>query len=368
MYNKPNHAIGILSTCSIIILAIGLMNHVMVLPPLLQVSKRDAWISVLAAILPYLAWTTILHYIIKRTDQQPILAWLKLHYGGFVAWVFRAFFLVYLFLILVMTLKDTTMWTHVSYLPKTPFWVLSTAMVLLCCFAVQSGIKTIAITSGILLPAVIIFGDFVMSANLPRKNYAMLTPMMENGWQPILSGSIFIGGGLVELALLLLIQHQIKSKVRLWPLYLLACFLILLVLGPVMGAIAEFGPFEAAELRYPAYEEWKLVSIGKYIRHVDFLSIYQWLSGASIRISFSMLLIVQLITTGQKGKHRVLIIWLLGLVAVFLAELPISDMQYVVFLRDMYLPVTLWAVSGMLLVLFLLVLISNKQRVKHDGT
>lgn len=361
MTNQSGRVIGILSAYSVMILAIGLMNHVIVVPPLLQVAKRDAWISVLVVMLPYLAWVGLLHRIMKRTGQEPLLLWLNRHWGRIASGTVRAFFIIYLFLIAVMTLKDTTMWTHTSYLPRTPEPVVSASLVLVSVFAVHFGIRTIAVASGILLPFVIVFGDFVMSANLPQKNYALLTPILEHGWEPALRGTMYVGGGLAELFILLLFQHRLKSDVRPWSLYLLASFLVLLVLGPVTGAISEFGPYEAAELRYPAYEEWRLVKIGKYIRHVDFLSIYQWLSGAFVRIALSMFLLLELLTVSHK-KYRAAGSALLGLALVILVELPVSDMQYTAFLKRYYLPGSLWGVTGMLLLLFLLTSLTTRKR------
>lgn len=362
MQNKSgNELIGISGAFSIIILAVGLMNHVMVIPPLLQEAKRDAWVSVLAAILPYLAWSTLLYYIMRKTNQQPLFPWLTQHYGRVICGAYRIFFIVYLFFIIVMTLKETTMWAHSSYLPRTPQWALSISLVLLSCFAAKYGVQTIAIASGILLPFVIIFGDFVMSANLPQKKYSLLTPVFENGIGPVIHGSLYIGGGLVELIIILLFQHQIKSKVRLWSLYVLACFLVLLIFGPVTGAIAEFGPFEAAEIRYPAYEEWRLVTIGKYIRHVDFLSIYQWLSGAFARIAISMFLLIEMMTITKYKKYSAVWLLLLSIVIVALVELPISDMQYSAFLKGLYLPGSLWGATFVLITLFVLVFFSKKK-------
>ena len=170
--------IGIHAVFSVIILAVGLMNHVMVIPPLLHEAKRDAWISVLFSMLPYLAWTTLLYFIMRKTHQQHLFPWLTQHYGKVICGVYRFFFIIYLFLIILMTLKDTTIWAHSSYLPRTPQWALSISLVLLSCFAAQYGVQTIAIASGILLPFVIIFGAFVMSSNLPKKNYSLLTPVL----------------------------------------------------------------------------------------------------------------------------------------------------------------------------------------------
>ncbi len=366
MLNKTASNIGIIPSFSIIALAVGLMNHVMVIPPLLQDAKRDAWLSVLIMLLPYTIWTLLLYYIMKKTKQQSIVIWLRENYGTMISVVFRVFFIAYLFLLLVLTVKDTTVWTHVSYLPRTPQLVLSASLVLLCSLAVQTGLRAIAISSGILLPFVVVFGDFVMSANLPKKNYSLLTPIMENGVEPVLKGCLYIGGGLVELIMILLFQHRMKSTVRPWSLCLLAIFLVILIFGPVTGAIAEFGPFEAANLRYPAYEEWRLVQVGKYIRHVDFLSIYQWLSGAFVRVSISLLLLIDLLPASHNKKFRLVWLTILGIFIVVLVELPISDMQYVSFLKQVYLPLSLGLVIGLSFLLFIAVLLKNRTGVGHQ--
>lgn len=348
-------AIGLIPVFSVIVLAIGLMNHVMVLPPLLEEAGRDAWISVLAVIVPYLAWTAILFGIMRITNQQPIADWLRARYGRAASGALRIVFFLYLFAMCVLTLKDTVEWTQSSYLPRTPQIMLSLSLVFLCAVAAHYGIRAIAVTSGILLPFVIVFGDFVMSANLPAKNYTLLSPLLEHGWDPVLRGGLYVGGGLSELIVILLVQHRLKKKIRLWSLCLLSLFLILLIFGPVTGAIAEFGPFEAAKLRYPAYEEWRLVRIGKYIRHVDFLSIYQWLSGAFARISFTLYLLLDMLTSRDSSKKAHLL-WLAALCALnlVLVQLPISDMKYLFFLKHVYLPSSLWGATAVIAILFAL--------------
>ncbi|WP_276311113.1 GerAB/ArcD/ProY family transporter [Paenibacillus nanensis] len=353
----------------IVLLGLGLMNHVIVLPPLLQSAKRDAWISVLAVLIPYLIWIAIMHYVMKQTNQQPILDWVRQQrFGRAVSGALRIILMGYLFLIGAVTVKETINWTHGSYLPRTPDFILSAALLLLCFFAAWAGLQAIAIVSGILLPFVILFGDFVMSANLPRKEYILLTPMFEDGWKPVLEGCVYIGGGLAELFVLVIVQHHLKSKQRLWSVSLLGASLVILTAGPVMGAIAEFGPFEAADLRYPAYEEWRLVRIGRYIQHVDFLSIYQWLSGAFARISVSLLLMTELAAGGPKGTRGKIWLSSLSLLFVILVVLPISDIQFLAFLKMVYLPVSLYTATGVLIVLFVMAFVhSIRTRRKTHG-
>lgn len=357
---------GIIPLFSMIILAIGLMNHVLVIPPLFDAAVRDAWLSVLAITIPYLLWCTIIYTIMKRTNQQPLLLWLNQHYHPAVAMIVRIFFIVYLYVICSITVVETTFWTKITYLNRTPLFMLSFGLMLFCFFAARWGMRSIAIASGILLPFVIVFGDFVMSANLPKKNYSLLFPIMENGIGPMLHGMVYIGGGLVELIVILLLQHYFKSRIKFWWLAILAFFLVILVFGPVTGAIAEFGPFEATDLRFPAYEEWRLVSIGKYIQHVDFLSIYQWLSGAVIRISAAMLIITELLPVKQqKARSRYLLF--IGIPLVFIPTLPFGDMKYMAFMKNIYFPFALISVLLMSFVILLLCLFRKPNKTTAKG-
>lgn len=359
---RPTAVLGIVPGFSMLILAIGLMNHVMVIPPLLRDAERDAWVSILVTVLPYLLWISILYYILKYTHQQPVLSLIRSRFGTWAGGVIRALFAVYLFVMSLITVKETVMWAHASYFPRTPFVVLSVALILLCCFAAWSGIRAIAIASGVLLPFVILFGDFVMTSNLPKKEYALLLPMFEHGFGRVLQGAVYIGGGLAELVILLLFQHQFKKKIPLWTLWVLGIFLILLIMGPVTGAIAEFGPYEAANLRYPAYEEWRLVRIGKYLQHVDFLSIYQWLAGAFSRISLSLFLLLDLTVTERKRKARGIGVAVFGAVFVLLVSLPISDMQFLFFLKHVYFPFSLLFATGLLLLILTMIILEKRTK------
>lgn len=360
--------LGIFPIYCIVMLGIGLMNHVMVLPMLLQVAKRSAWISVLLSILPYMVWVAALYLVMRRTQQQALMVWLRNTYGPAANWFMRIVFLIYLFSISVMTLKDTVTWTHGTYLPRTPELALSMSLMLLCFSASWLGIRAVAIVAGILLPFVVLFGDFVMSANLPRKDYKLLSPLFDDGFMPVLEGVVYVGGGLAELVVLLLLQHQVKKKIGFRSLALLGTFLVILILGPVTGAIGEFGPVMASSLRYPAFEEWRLVKLGRYIQHVDFLSIYQWLSGAFIRISVSVYLMVELMTDGKPSNDKGSLIALSCVCAALIAleALPVSDMQYLGIL-EYYLPVSLCLGTGVIGMLLLLVFIPKRSKVKPNG-
>ncbi|WP_265181819.1 hypothetical protein [Geomicrobium sp. JCM 19055] len=69
---------------------------------------------------------------------------------------------------------------------------------------------------------------------------------------------------------------------------LLSGFVIfILILGPLTGSLAAFGIAESLKLNTPAYEQWRLLALGRYITRLDSLSIFQWFSAYSYEFRFS---------------------------------------------------------------------------------
>ncbi|MFD1953669.1 endospore germination permease [Paenibacillus thailandensis] len=296
---------GITSVVMIILLSVGLSNHVLILPLLLDACRRDAWLSVIAAgLLASLFLLLPFFKVVRDLRGVRLDVWLKRRLSSFWASLIVWFFVLVQFVIAIITLAETAEWTASTYLPETPVIVVSVCLIVLCGFAAWSGLQSIAYVSCILLPIVVLLGDFVMSANLPQKDYRFLLPMLENGYWPVWNGMLYVFSSFAEMFLLLLIQQHFSTPVRRWHLVLVILVLTWLTIGPTIGAITQFGPEEAEKLRYPAFSQWRLVHIGKYLEHVDFFAIFQWLSGALIRISIPLYLIAEYGAFRTRRKKR----------------------------------------------------------------
>ncbi|MFD0618733.1 endospore germination permease [Paenibacillus sp. GCM10027629] len=353
--------------CMIMILSTGLLNHVHIIPLLLQSTGNDGWISILLVMCIAFLWIPALLYVMNRKGTRPIYSWLKEQSGSFIAWIIVGILLVYLFSVAFVSLKDTANWTNTSYLTKTPVFMLATILTILCSLAALAGIRSIAICAGALLPVVLILGYFVMGVNFQYKDYSLITPILENGFYPILRGMLYPGAGMVELFMFLLLQHHLSTKASYRGLAILAICLAGLTIGPYLGSIANFGREIAMELRFPVFEQWRLVTIGKYINHLDFISIYQWLSGAFIRISLAIFFIYDL--TPIRSKLPKFIFCISVSIALILAvQFSMSDMVFMNWLYSYYYPIT---TIGIIILSFILCLLTRlhhaNRRIKpHD--
>lgn len=337
----------------------GIINHVIIIPMLLDHSGRDSWITILVLSLVYIIWIPFVFIIHKQTRKEHLFVWLIRNYGGFITYPLLSILILYLIMLGIVTLKETL--TFFSfYLPETPRILLGMVLSIICFYNIQRGIQSIALTTGILLPVVFLLGFFVMIANFPHKDYSLLKPILEHGMDPVIKGMIYPAAGFVELIFILFLQHHIRSKIKLSQLIIVAIILAGITLGPTMAAIVEFGPFVAASQRYPAFEEWRLVSIGKYIEHLDFLSVYQWLVGVFIRISLVIFLIPDVLqVTKQKARKQIISIVLICMVIICI--LPISDASFYWFLSHVFLPMSAIGLFLFSMLLLVFVWISKKR-------
>lgn len=294
--------ISLLHVIFLVMTFIGLKNHVTILPPILETAKRDGWASVILAALVIFPWLFLIIYIQNKSNQQPIKVWLKEKIGSVGATILLYGTVIFLLISAAFTMRETILWISATFLPETPPIFLLTIYIILCFLLVSKNISTIVIVNGFVLFFVVIFGFFVAFVNLQVKNYSYLLPFFENGFIPITKGIVFPASGFIELFLLLFLQHYFKQKMKWYHLAIMLFILMGLTMGPLIGAITLFGPEEAAKQRYPAFEEWGLVSIGAFITHMDFLSIYQWLTGTFIRVGLLLFIAADILNITENSK------------------------------------------------------------------
>ncbi|WP_241242744.1 endospore germination permease [Paenibacillus whitsoniae] len=357
--------INFFQACLILFLMNGLTNHVIVNPMLLDASGRDAWLTVLLSGALFFVWSIPLTWMIRKTKQQKLLLWLSASSHPVIGWLLVIPLCLQLYMIGGMTTIHTATWTVANYLPTSPKLLVVLTLTLLCLLTAYWGLRTIAIAAALLLPIVVCLGYFVSFSNMKQKDFTLLTPVMEHGLPPIIHGMTYACGGFIEAVVLLAMQHKITTTIKLWKILLYAGLSMYVMLGPVIGAITEFGPIEAALQMESPYEQWRLVKLGEYIEHVDFFSIFQWLSGACVRISLAVFLCVELLPIRRKGARLAAVSFIC---ATYIAAglVPINEYAFYLWMYNYYFPISL----GLMLSVFaawLLVAIFGKNNVEVEA-
>ncbi|MCC3375344.1 endospore germination permease [Cohnella sp. REN36] len=362
--NGASDKITFLQVFTILALMNGLATHVICNPMLLQASGRDAWVTVLVGGACLLLFSPALVWISRRSGRQKWQPWLARQTHPAVSWAMMVPICLQLYLIGAMTVIHTVSFNITNYLPGSSKLSLVLPLIFICCMLAWWGIRVIAIAAGVLLPIVIGLGIFVATSNTDRKDLKLLTPVLEHGWGPVMNGFVYIGGGLIEVIVLLLLQHRLKSKLKTWQLLLYSGFTIGIALGPIVGALAEFGPTEAAKQMISPYEQWRLVEIGQYVEHLDFFSIFQWMSGACVRISLAVFTLAEIVSL-RAGRGRGWLI--LGVMASFvvLSMIPNNDYSFYLMMYRYYVPISFYTLLGLFVLWTLIALIAKPSQ---EGT
>jgi spore germination protein (amino acid permease) len=360
--------ISIFQIILLIIMAVGLKNHVFAIPPLIQTAKKDSWMSVLLALIISLIWVWIILAIHKKTDRENVFKWLMERGNKWIVFSLIIMLLVCLTFMSVATLKETVTWVNISMLPQTPKVVTALTLGIVCLALANTNLKAICIINQFLLFFVVILGFFVATVNLQYKDYSLLLPVFEHGFEPIVKGMIFPLSGFAELFLILLIQDKIKEKFRYRHFLVTLILLTILTIGPLIGAIIEFSQGEAEKLRFPAYEEWELVSIGHFIEHIFFFVIYQWLTGVFIRLGVFLYFIRELLSLLNK-KYAKYMLYLVFIIIEVLTLYPMSDFKYSQLLFYVLLPFMAVFFLGFSFLFYFVVTISSRKdrRVNNEA-
>ena len=364
--DKLRGKISNMGLAAIIFLSSGMMIHVFVIPLLMDFASRDAWISVLVAAPFFITWILLLFKFIHTLNGKPFIIWVKEKWGKLGQLIVTLITMCFLLFTAVITTVDTMIWTISTYMQNTPYIVISGVLIVVSLLLAYNGIQAITIVASILLPVVVFLGYFISIVNIKHKDYSLLLPMLEQGYSPVLQGAIYAFISLCDCWIILYISHLFKSTPTMKFRLGFSLFLVMLFVGPIIGGITEFGPVEASDQRYTVFDQWKLLSLGRFLPHLDFLSIYQWLSGAFIRITLSIYLFVELLTfhgLKNKGKVFIFLFFLIG-GSMFLQWR--SDVTLTL-LRDYYFPINLVVLLTMTFFILITVWVSPSKKGKQDG-
>ncbi|WP_168119608.1 endospore germination permease [Paenibacillus sp. HB172176] len=339
------------------LLSVGLTNHVLLIPILLQDGKRDAWIGVLVAIAASLIWMLFVHWIMKKTEYRPMRDWIREQYGAWITNVMFYVLALLFYFLMFLSLARFVIWIKITYLLNTPTMIILLFLVALCVYIANNRLTSIGIMASVLLPMVWVLGMLVSLGNMKYKNYDLLMPILSEGYGPVVKSTVITLGGLFQLIILPFVQHHLEARFNRRTLLLLAVLLGGLTIGPLMGAISAYGPVIAATMSYPAFEQWQLFSITQYISHTDFLALFQWISGLVIQTSLYFHLIAEC-AIGSKRRPAIILV-ILGAVTIASFKIPLLLKWLQMFMNQYYAYFFFWFFLALSLLLFLMICVKT---------
>ena len=289
-------------TVFLIIMTLPIMGHVVILPLLIDIAGRDAWISILIS----LPFGIIFAYAIFRIRQNHpdgnALEVLSNLLGKWFSKLLVFILIVYFLFLTILSYASLVDVVYIDFLPETPRLALSLWFLFFFVYAALKGIKRIALTAGILAIIGLITGHTITLLDSPKKDWGELLPILEFGWVPIILGSLILISIWVELLFLLCIPiRNIKEK-RLFLLWCVGVFLnVLMMASTTTGVITIFGLGQADNFNYPAQEIVRTINLG-FIDRFDIYGMILMTFGVYIRCSLYLRIAYELSLTPKTSK------------------------------------------------------------------
>jgi spore germination protein KB len=351
----------------LLLLSTGLLNHVILIPNLLTAAGRDSWLSVIVAYPIGISLLWLIYYIVKNSPNEGFFHMVRHRFGPIFSYLLLAPVFIFLFISSYITFRDLMIWLNAYFLAEAPIMMINIVLIIVCCIITLSGVKTMAIASGLLLPIVVLLGFFIAFTNTSFKDPSLLFPVLTDGYAPLLRGTIYVLAGLLELYIVVLLQPFSQEPITFKQLLILMTVLTGLIFGPLSASIMEFGVVESVNFRYPAYEQWRVLNIGEYISNLDFFALYQWLSGALIRIGLFMYLLGHSLSR-KRNEYR-LNPKLVGMLYLLLLGVTLIKFESFTFYQIIYLyvlPITLAFFLIQILLSAFIIFVLKKRDKQHE--
>lgn len=289
-------------TLFILVMTIPIIGHVVILPIMLDVAGRDAWISILLSLPGAFLFAIAIYKVRKKyPDSGPVeLFTLVLgKKGGKVLIGLLVAYFLFLSSLSYATLIDVV---FIDFLPETPRLALILWFSIFMVYAALKGVKRIALTAGVLAILSAFAGHTVTLMDANKKEWGQLLPILEFGWSPVLWGTLIITSIWIELLVLLCVpirNMKEKGMFLLWGIGILLNGLMMA--STTTGVITIFGLGQADNFLYPAQEIVRVINLG-FIDRFDIYGMVLMTFGVYIRSSLYLRIAYELGTSRSSSK------------------------------------------------------------------
>lgn len=308
-------------TLFLLIKTLPIMGHVVILPLMLDVAGRDAWLSITAAI-PF--GLLIVWALFRLRSHHPELHGAELiqaAVGKPIGFVLNLIFICYFLFLTIISYAFLIDLVYIDFLPETPLWALIFFFFIFFIYATIKGMKRIALTAGVLAFIGMLTGHTITLMDSPLKDWSRLFPLFEFGFTPMMLGTLVLTSIWSELLLLLFLPLNNNQEKRLFLFWVIGVFLnALMMFSTTTGTITIFDVGQADNFDYPALEIVRIISLG-FIDRFDVYGLMLMSFGCYIRCALFLRIATDIPETYITNKWLKRIIFavftLLVLVATF---------------------------------------------------
>lgn len=272
-------------TLFLLLMTIPIMGHVVILPLLLDVAGRDAWIAIIVSLPPAFIFAYAIYKIKKIFPAKSVNDIILICLGKWTGAGLIVIFVLYFLFLTILSFAALVDFVYIVFLPETPRVAIALWFCPFFIYAALKGVKRIALTASLLTFIAMITGHVITLLNTPKKDWNQLLPLLEYGWNPVFIGALALTSIWMELLLLLCVPIKNLEQKCFFLLWVVGILLNgLMMFSTTTGVTTVFGLAQADNFVYPAEEIVRYISLG-FIDRFDVYGLILMLFGVYIRCS-----------------------------------------------------------------------------------
>jgi spore germination protein KB len=248
-------------------------------------AKQDMWLSPFWA--SFIGFLTV--YIAVRLHhlypQKTLIEYSEDILGKFLGRAVGLIFLFYYLHASGIIIREYGEFIVGTFLIRTPLVFVMGSMILVCSFAVRSGVEVIGRLAEMIVPVVIILILTVIILLIPDMKVANMFPIMEKGMMPSLMGSMIPQGWFSEFLLIAFLLPYVadRNKAKKWGM--ISVIAVMLTLSFINIAVLFVLGGLTDGFIYPAMSAVRYISIADFLEHLESIVMALWVAGVFLKIT-----------------------------------------------------------------------------------
>ncbi|GMK45324.1 GerAB/ArcD/ProY family transporter [Paenibacillus glycanilyticus] len=264
-------------------------STILIIPSgLAEIAKQDAWIGALAGVV--IGGGTVVLYILlwRLFPGKTFVGICEAVFGKWIGALISVMFMFYSFIGSTTVMFYSGNFFKINFLPHTPFPLINILIATVVVVGVRMGLETIARTSELMLPWVLILLAVLVFTLLQEINLEYMLPVFEVGWKSVFwAGFSFAGTAFMPIVFLFAVFPSVlnadKARTGMYFAAILGggCVVVITLL-----CILILGPNITSRSMFPSYALVKKISIGNFFQRVEVIMAGLWFVTTYIKTTF----------------------------------------------------------------------------------
>ncbi|OFW81502.1 MAG: hypothetical protein A2201_09745 [Alicyclobacillus sp. RIFOXYA1_FULL_53_8] len=246
-------------------------NGVLFLPSAVaQFVVRDGWMSAVLLSLSIVVLTGVAVLYVRTFSSHSLVQSLVIALGPWIGRLLGIYYLLWLSVSTCMFLRKFTFYVEDTILPQTPPAVLAALFIIPIAYATWHGIEIMGRLAEIITPLATLVTAGLSVLIMSHVDFSHITPILADGWTPVLRGAVIPWRFSTELMLCLMFLTSVKDPSKSLGRNLLLIGLLLTVFGVVaevliVGVLGQ----QVTHSEYPILEAVRTIQLGAFLGRLD---------------------------------------------------------------------------------------------------